>query len=331
MLVVKRTGTTTSAMALFLLFLVAAWDPTAVAKVPQSGATGDGPIPAVGPKAGSPASSVAAEPLSASRFSRVRSSDPEMLRLIADAAEHSYTVRRLLSDVEHSNLIVYASLFYPPRSLPTSQTRLLGGVPHGGRYLSLCIDVRLMSSARIEMLGHELQHVMEIAAAPEVANDGDLLKLYRRIGYNSWNALSFETRGALVVQSLVAEELKAEENGIVEAPTECAGGGAAGMPPGRLFGAYCAACHGPDGRGKGPAAGRMRSRPPDLTQLAKRSGGEFPRNHVEARIRAADRTPPVTVTDGMPVWYPVSSHETENVPATRAGELAAFVESLQRR
>jgi cytochrome c len=41
--------------------------------------------------------------------------------------------------------------------------------------------------------------------------------------------------------------------------------------------AYCAVCHGLDGKGAGAAATAMRQPPWDLTRLSRRAGGEFAR------------------------------------------------------
>jgi mono/diheme cytochrome c family protein len=38
----------------------------------------------------------------------------------------------------------------------------------------------------------------------------------------------------------------------------------------------CASCHGADGKGSGPIAGFLKEKVPDLTALAKSSGGVFP-------------------------------------------------------
>lgn len=51
-----------------------------------------------------------------------------------------------------------------------------------------------------------------------------------------------------------------------------------------LYGQYCAACHGPTGRGDGPGAEGMRPRPTDLTGLAARNGGVFPLVPVMSRV-----------------------------------------------
>src|SRR5689334_21615549 len=52
------------------------------------------------------------------------------------------------------------------------------------------------------------------------------------------------------------------------------------MAGGDLFRFYCASCHGADGRGHGPVAASLRTTPPELTRLARRHGGSFPRADV---------------------------------------------------
>ena len=70
---------------------------------------------------------------------------------------------------------------------------------------------------------------------------------------------------------------------------------------GEIFRTYCATCHGPTGRGDGPLAGSMRRRPADLTEIAKRNGGEYPSDVV---FRTIDGKEPVRGHGGpdMPVW-----------------------------
>lgn len=50
------------------------------------------------------------------------------------------------------------------------------------------------------------------------------------------------------------------------------------------FATYCASCHGAGGRGDGPAAAGLESRPADLTRIAARNGGVFPGTRVMAKI-----------------------------------------------
>ena len=74
---------------------------------------------------------------------------------------------------------------------------------------------------------------------------------------------------------------------------------------GDLFRFYCASCHGRDGKGDGPVASALNRRPPDLTTIARRSGGRFPTNRVEGFV-TGNREP--TLAHGsadMPVWGPI--------------------------
>jgi mono/diheme cytochrome c family protein len=50
------------------------------------------------------------------------------------------------------------------------------------------------------------------------------------------------------------------------------------------FVTYCAACHGPGGKGDGEAAAGLDRKPADLTGLSARNGGVFPGTRVMAKI-----------------------------------------------
>ncbi len=68
-----------------------------------------------------------------------------------------------------------------------------------------------------------------------------------------------------------------------------------------LYKTYCATCHGASGKGDGPLAEHLRFRPPDLTLLAKKNGGEYPAKNIARTIDGRD---PVKGHGGpdMPVW-----------------------------
>ncbi len=67
-------------------------------------------------------------------------------------------------------------------------------------------------------------------------------------------------------------------------PGEGTSGAGATVSGRALYADYCAACHGPDGRGDGPAAAGLSARPADLTRLAARNGGQFPLVRVMAKV-----------------------------------------------
>ncbi|MEM7522134.1 MAG: cytochrome c [Pseudomonadota bacterium] len=54
-----------------------------------------------------------------------------------------------------------------------------------------------------------------------------------------------------------------------------------------LFAQNCAACHGKDGRGNGPAAAALSKKPSNLRELAAQNGGVFDQEDVMSAIFAS--------------------------------------------
>ena len=73
------------------------------------------------------------------------------------------------------------------------------------------------------------------------------------------------------------------------------------------FARHCAACHGAEGRGDGPVAASLSKPPADLTRIAARRGGDFPRGELGKII------------DGR---FAISAHGTREMPVwgARFGE-----------
>ena len=51
-----------------------------------------------------------------------------------------------------------------------------------------------------------------------------------------------------------------------------------------LFDQFCVSCHGNGGKGDGPAAADLATKPADLTRISARNGGEFPLVRVMSTI-----------------------------------------------
>lgn len=99
-----------------------------------------------------------------------------------------------------------------------------------------------------------------------------------------------------------------------------------------LFHAHCAACHGADGKGGGPAAPALKAKVADLTMLAKNNGGKFPSDHVRKFIAGEG----VSISHGsrdMPVWGPIF-HQIEtdqDFGNVRLDNLTKYLESIQQK
>jgi mono/diheme cytochrome c family protein len=96
-----------------------------------------------------------------------------------------------------------------------------------------------------------------------------------------------------------------------------------------VYKTYCAVCHGSSGEGDGPLSGSLRVKPPDLTQLARKNGGKFPKEQV---VRIVDGRNPVKGHGGadMPVWGDAFKQSREGYSEERVKEkIEAVVDHLE--
>jgi mono/diheme cytochrome c family protein len=98
-----------------------------------------------------------------------------------------------------------------------------------------------------------------------------------------------------------------------------------------MFKGYCAACHGTDGKGNGPAAAALTKQPADLTQLSKKNRGKFPALRVRNIILGDDIMAAHGSRD-MPVWGIVFRSMGDDLDTQmRLQNLTAYLESLQQK
>ena len=94
--------------------------------------------------------------------------------------------------------------------------------------------------------------------------------------------------------------------------------------------AYCAVCHGREGKGDGPAAPAMKVPVPDLTTIAKRNKGRFNAAEVEYIIRGTGKTAtPAHGVEEMPIWGAVFHSEDKSRSTLRIRNLVQYIESIQ--
>jgi len=98
---------------------------------------------------------------------------------------------------------------------------------------------------------------------------------------------------------------------------------------------YCAACHGPNGKGNGPVAAALKNEPTDLTQITKEHAGRFPDDLVRSYIDGTQMIP-VHGTSEMPIWgnefskgSPGLSKRMQYEVNTRIRLLVEYIKSIQ--
>jgi len=104
----------------------------------------------------------------------------------------------------------------------------------------------------------------------------------------------------------------------------------------KFYTANCASCHGASGRGDGPLAPGLDTKPEDLTLLARANGGVFPRARALSYIYGDPEQGHLARV--MPEFGATMAHDTVPVevdgvltPTPRAlAGLLAYLESIQR-
>jgi mono/diheme cytochrome c family protein len=100
-----------------------------------------------------------------------------------------------------------------------------------------------------------------------------------------------------------------------------------------LYHAHCAACHGPEGKGNGPVAVDLKTKPADLTLLAKNNGGKFPTQRIQKFISGDAPSLQAHGTREMPVWGPIfhQVEEDQDFGNVRLQNLIKYLETIQQK
>jgi hypothetical protein len=135
----------------------------------------------------------------------VRAASARMRRLIDETAARSPIVRELVARLGCSDVIVYVELTASPQ-IPRARTTLVAATP-AVRFLRIGISSSIPPNELPALLGHELQHAIEIAERDEVRDDEGVRRLYQEIGRQG-SGDSFETDAALDVEWRVRLECR---------------------------------------------------------------------------------------------------------------------------
>ena|ERR1700758_2134972 len=98
-----------------------------------------------------------------------------------------------------------------------------------------------------------------------------------------------------------------------------------------MYKGYCAACHGADGKGGGPAVEFLKEPPPDLTTMSKRYNEKSIALRVDSVLRLGTKSKAHGTPD-MPIWGTLFSSLDRNQQAVamRISNLSQYIQSLQQ-
>ena len=150
-----------------------------------------------------------ARPSSAGDLQRIRTPSRLLRAVLSDSTEKSTTLKAIVDRVDASNVIVYVTCDRFDSVLVNGKTIWAEG-SREARYLRVKVDCMLPRASLVAILGHELQHVAEVADAPQVVDEASFAKLFSRIGYATCDKRTleqFETNGAITAGERVRQEV----------------------------------------------------------------------------------------------------------------------------
>ena len=116
--------------------------------------------------------------------SNLRPQSARVAGWLARGVERSATFRALVERIDHGDVLVYIDAPLNLRHGLSASLTWMAVIP-GARMVRASLRRSLSDREAVSMLGHELQHVVELLDHPEVRSEATLSDLYRRIGHAS--------------------------------------------------------------------------------------------------------------------------------------------------
>jgi hypothetical protein len=145
---------------------------------------------------------------------RLRLPDRRLLPVVQAGRDHSPSFRALIERLETTDVVVYVQC---ARLRPRLDGELTFISAAGGlRYVLVRIAWDLALPRKIAILGHELQHALEVADNPDIVSAGTLARAYERFGFTrsrGVDRVDFDTVAAIDTGVTIARELADRANG----------------------------------------------------------------------------------------------------------------------
>ena len=140
---------------------------------------------------------------------RVRPHDGRAAATLLQGIARSETIRLIVNRLETLDVIVYVEM------QPALQHTLAGRMiwltaTQNFRYVRVSLNPELSGEALVAVLGHELQHVLEVALSPSIVDEPSLESYYQKNGINMRShASGWDTQAARDTGNMVRRELAA--------------------------------------------------------------------------------------------------------------------------
>ena len=146
----------------------------------------------------------------------LHSEDPFLIELVEKGLRGSETFRNLYQQLEQTDVIVHLRRI--PVGVRDSGYNQFVTAAGGFRFVQITLAVAQPNDDAVALLGHELQHAVELAGDTEVTDQRAYEALYERIGHRSCAAergSCFDTYEAAHVGRLVRAELKRSKSAAI--------------------------------------------------------------------------------------------------------------------
>ena len=143
--------------------------------------------------------------LTANPMARVRPMQKRVESLLATGMDRSATFRQLVRRLERSDVIVYVEARHDMRNGIGASMRFVTRSATD-RFVRIQLNADYHNHTLVALLGHELQHAVEVAEHAEVQSPDNLREFYRRTGVRT-GPDSFDSEEARQAGYLVRDEI----------------------------------------------------------------------------------------------------------------------------
>jgi hypothetical protein len=138
----------------------------------------------------------------------VRASDPRSQWWLELGASESQSFRDLLTRLSESDLIVHVQLV---DRLPVAGQTYFVTATASVRYVRIEVVPVKNTRDMVALIGHELQHAVEIADAPRIRDRQSLAQFYRLMSGNSSSTTEYDSADARLMEERVRREMDASD------------------------------------------------------------------------------------------------------------------------